>query len=276
MNKKRVTISTIILFYVITFMATAPVASYASPPQWHNSHKVKEIFVNNNLTGTFVMYDATANTLTGYNQNRAKTRFIPASTFKIPHTIIGLATKTVQSVNEVLPYGGKPQPFAAWQHDMSLRQAIAVSNVPIYKELARRIGQVKMKAALLQLAYGNCTMGSAIDTFWLQGPLTISAVEQTQFLAKLAANKLPVAIAAQQATKNIIELERGNNWILYGKTGTATMYSPPLQWWVGWVITNNNIYSFALNIDVPTQPKHPATPDRITIGKACLQALGVL
>jgi beta-lactamase class D len=39
--------------------------------------------------------------------------------------------------------------------------------------------------------YGNTEIGTAVDTFWLPGPLKISAVEQTRFLAKLAQDALP-------------------------------------------------------------------------------------
>ena len=45
----------------------------------------------------------------------------------------------VKSVNEVLPYGGKLQRIKEWERDMGLREAIKMSNVPIYQELARRI-----------------------------------------------------------------------------------------------------------------------------------------
>ncbi|KAK0358164.1 hypothetical protein LTR94_036533, partial [Friedmanniomyces endolithicus] len=34
--------------------------------------------------------------------------------------------------------------------------------------------------------------GSVIDAFWLDGPLKISALEQTRFLGRLAQGKLPV------------------------------------------------------------------------------------
>ena len=83
------------------------------------------------------------------------------------------------------------------------------------------------------LHYGNEEPGDVVDMFWLRGPLQISAVEQTLFLARLAQNELPFTEAAQAATREIILLEQGDNWALYGKTGTAMYYSPPLGWWVG-------------------------------------------
>lgn len=79
-----------------------------------------------------MLYDVAGETFTGHNRSRAETRFIPASTFKIPNLLIGLSVGVVKNVDEVLPYGGKPQPMKARKKDMGLRDAIKVSNVPIY------------------------------------------------------------------------------------------------------------------------------------------------
>src|SRR5688572_22755284 len=92
------------------------------------------------VSGTFVLFDVGADTMQVFNRPRAEERFVPASTFKIVNALIGLKTGAVRDVEEVLPYGGKPQPIAAWEKDMSLRDGMRVSNVPVFQELARRIG----------------------------------------------------------------------------------------------------------------------------------------
>ena len=78
---------------------------------------------------------------------------------KVANSLIGLSTGAVRSADEVLPYGGKPQRFKAWEHDMSLRDAIKASNVPVYQELARRIGLERMRANVSRL--GSATRKSA-------------------------------------------------------------------------------------------------------------------
>jgi beta-lactamase class D len=62
---------------------------------------------------------------------RAERRMRPASTFKIVNSLIALETGAVKDENEIIPYGGKPQPIKAWEHDMSMRDAIRISNVAI-------------------------------------------------------------------------------------------------------------------------------------------------
>jgi len=241
--------------------------------EWEESPKVAKLFNNASVNGTFVLYDITARRLIGHDRTRAEKRFIPASTFKIPNTLIGLSVGAVKSVDEVLPYGGNPQPFKAWERDMGLREAIAMSNVAIYQELARRIGLERMRENVLRLGYGNAEIGTSVDTFWLLGPLRISAVEQTQFLAKLAQEALPYPRALQEKVREIIVVEKSAHWTLYGKTGWENAPGAGVGWWVGWVQKDRRLYAFALNIDVQNASD---ASKRVELGKSSLEALGVL
>lgn len=239
---------------------------------WHDSREVAGLFENAGLQGTFVLYDPSEQLYRGYNPSRAGMRFIPASTFKIPNTLIGLSVGAVSDVDEALPYGGKPQPFDTWEKDMPLREAIKLSNVPIYQELARRIGLESMKRYLEILDYGNRAVGSTVDVFWLEGPLTISAIEQTHFLEALARGRLPLSDSVQKSARDILLMERGDTWALFGKTGWQNAPGPGVGWWVGWVQKGEHVYSFALNVDM--QPE--SADERVALGLASLKALGVL
>lgn len=73
---------------------------------FEESAKVGEIFKSAGMNGTFVLYYVTAHTYTGHNKDRAEKRFVPASTFKIPNSLIGLSVGAVKGVDEVLPYRG--------------------------------------------------------------------------------------------------------------------------------------------------------------------------
>ena len=256
-----------LLSFALAFMLCMP----AMAAEWRDSQEAADVFAKNGVIGTFVLYDVEQGVFTGYNRLRAEERFIPASTFKIPNTLIGLATGAVKSVDEVLPYGGKPQPRKEWEKDMSLREAITVSNVPVFKELARRVGLQPYKEMLDAMDYGNASPGTVVDTFWLKGPLAISAVEQARFMVALAKGTLPAPAEAQAATREITLLAKEANWELHGKTGTADAEDPNIGWWVGWVQKDGKIYAFALNIDMPA----PNAPNRVELGKECLKALGI-
>jgi beta-lactamase class D len=256
-----------------TVLVTISVASTAVAG-WEESSQVGELFKSAEASGTFVLYDVSANTYIVHNKARAERRYVPASTFKIPNSLVGLSVDAVKSVDEVLPYKGDPQPFIkAWAKDMGLREAIALSNVPIYQELARRIGLDRMRDNVSRMDYGNKEIGNAVDKFWLNGPLKISAVEQTQFLAKLTQDALPFPQAFQKSVREIVLLEQGENGRLYGKTGWQNAPDQGVGWWVGWVQKDGHVYAFALNMDIQ---KESDLSKRVELGKASLKVLGIL
>lgn len=231
------------------------------------------IFAEQGASGTFVLLDVAADKMTVVNRARAEKRIVPASTFKIANSLIALETGAVKDENEVLPYGGKPQPIKEWERDMGLRDAIRVSNVPVYQEVARRIGPERMRAMIERLDYGNRQIGTVIDRFWLDGPLEISPVEQARFLARLARRQLPLSARSQAIVRDIIRLDDVNGAILYGKTGWAGSTKPNVGWLVGWVERGATVHSYALNIDMAGLQD---APKRLTIVQAMLSRLEVM
>lgn len=230
------------------------------------------VFRKIGVSGTFVLFDVAEDRITVFNRARAECRLVPASTFKVANSLIALETGVVADEEEIIPYGGKPQPVKSWQRDMSMRDAIKISNVPVYQELARRIGIERYRHWLAELEYGNGQVGGNVETFWLRGPLAISAVEQSRFLARLAAGKLPASADNQARVRSILRLEDGDGWVLYGKSGWALTKPQGLGWWVGWVEHEGRLFTFALNIDMN---RLVDAPKRMTLGKALLAELGV-
>lgn len=238
------------------------------------NQKIEEIFSKADTNATFVLYDMQKEKLVIHNQARAQKRYTPASTFKIANSLIGLETKTVKSVDEPLPYIGPENPFiASWKEDMGLRKAITISNVPIYQELARRIGFERMKHYLKSFEYGNADTGEIIDRFWLDGPLEISTLEQVEFLKKLVEEQLPVSKEAQKDVKQILLLESADDYKLYGKTGWQNAPGNGIGWFVGWIENSHGSYVFALNMDMTGAND---APKRISLTRDCLFALGLL
>lgn len=232
------------------------------------------VFAQHGTPGTLVLYDVSADRLTVVDRARAARPYVPASTFKIPNSLIALETGAVKDEREVIPYGGKPQPFPQWERDMDMRDAIRASSVPVYQEIARRVGRKRMQANLDRLQYGNRRIGTVVDRFWLDGPLRISAMEQVRFLARLAQGQLPLAERSQRIVRDILRVEEKGGTTLYAKTGWWSGRTPPMiGWWVGWVERDGHVYAFALNIDMASADD---TPKRLTIGRSLLAQLGVL
>jgi beta-lactamase class D len=226
------------------------------------------IFKTEGLDGCFAHYSPSTDNLTLVNGPRARTAFVPASTFKIPNSLIALETGVVKDENEIIPYGGKPQPIKAWEQDMGLADALRISNVPVYQEIARRVGVENYEHWLKKLDYGNQQCGDVVDRFWLDGPLKISAIEQAEFVARFAQGKLSVSERSHAIVRRILEVERKDGRVLFAKTGWAMKKG----WWAGWVEHEGSVDAFALNIELMNIED---APKRISTGKELLGKLGV-
>ena len=241
---------------------------------WREEPAVAALFRQAGVDGTFVLLDERSDTLRGTNRARAEQRFSPASSFKIANALIGLSLGAVGSVDELIPYTGDATPLMReWLQPMGLRGAMTVSNVPLYQELARRIGLQRMREAMGRLHYGNGEIGTNVTTFWLRGPLAISAVEQTRFLSGLAHQALPFPRKAQEQVAEITRVDAGPGWSLHAKTGWQNAPGPGVGWWVGWVRKGDRITPFALNIAMAGAAD---APRRERLGRSSLQALGIL
>ena len=258
---------------LVLIAAAAVAAEERSKVHAREEPKLAALFAEQDLRGTFVVADRATQQLVGHNVERAHQRFIPASTFKIPNSLIALENRAVADVDEVVPYGGKPQPLPQWERNLSMREAIKVSAVPIYQELARRVGLEKMLQSVKELNYGNAEVGEKVDRFWLDGPLKISAVEQVRFLQRLVDGGLRAKPENVAAVREITLLEKTDRYRLHGKTGWCTSVEPHIGWFVGWVEEGGSISIFALNVDMPG-PTDSAK--RIPLAKACLGKLGIL
>jgi beta-lactamase class D len=226
------------------------------------------------VEGTFLLLDERRGELRGHNRSRAEQRFSTASTFKIANALIGLSLGAVGSVDELIPYAGDANPFMReWLEPMGLRGAMRLSNVPLYQELARRIGLARLREAIQRLHYGNEQIGRNVTSFWLRGPLAISAVEQTRFLSGLAHQRLPFPRSAQQRVAEITRVDSGPGWSLHAKTGWQNAPGAGVGWWVGWVQRGDQVTPFALNLVMVGAAD---APKREQLGRASLRMLGIL
>ncbi len=175
---------------------------------------------------------------------------LPASTFKIPNSMIALETGIVEDGNTLFRWDGKPRRLAIWNRDMIFKEAFQLSCVPCYQDIARQIGPMRMREFLDRFEYGHMVFDStSIDQFWLEGPSTISQFQQVEFLQRLFGADLPVALNTIQVTKEIMLLDDSKGYKLSGKTGWGVRDGNDNGWFVGFVETNGAVYFFATNVE---------------------------
>ena len=133
--------------------------SYLSASEKIKKDEWGEFYRLNNIEGCFVLYDMKADKYYIYNEKRANEGFLPASTFKIPNSLIALETGAVKDENEVIKWDGIDKGLEAWNHDHDMKSAIKVSCVWFYQEIARRIGEKRMQHYIDSIGYGNKNIG---------------------------------------------------------------------------------------------------------------------
>ncbi|MBS3946080.1 MAG: class D beta-lactamase [Melioribacter sp.] len=203
--------------------------------------------------GTLVIYDVNKNEYITINPERAALRFTPASTFKIPNSLIGLETGVIRDENFIINWDGIKRWNDDWNKDHTLSSAIKFSVVPYYQELARRVGRDRMQKYLNSLNYGNKVIGDNVDSFWLDNSLQISADEQVEFMKKFFEYKLPFSKRTIDIVKNIMSEEKYSKSVLKYKTGTGKKTTGEfIGWLVGYIRKENNVYLFAFNVDSET------------------------
>ena len=211
-------------------------------------------FKENNVTGTFALMNNGTGKFTVYDLARYRdSSYLPASTFKIVNSLIGLQTGKISSDSMVIKWDGIKRPFDAWNRDLNMYDAFRVSAVPYYQEVARRIGKDTMQFWLDSLSYGTKKITTAIDTFWLDNSLKITPDEELGLVKKLYFDELkPFFRSYQEMVKRAMLFENNANYRLGYKTGWGfTEKVHALGWVVGWIEENNHPYFFVLNIESP-------------------------
>ena len=202
------------------------------------------LFEDAGVDGTFVLYDVRAGSAVVVGVEQARERAVPASTFKLPNTLISLETGVVSDIDEVVSPEG--------EEEASLREALPTTDVSVHHEVAHRIGYDRMSTWVDRFDYGNRQVGQdgELGRFWVEGPLEISAVEQATFLAALARAELPVEVEHQEALQELVAMEEGSGYRLFGRTGLGAQAEPAPGWWVGWVESDQDLHTFALRLNV--------------------------
>jgi len=207
-----------------------------------------------NVTGSILIFDAQTDLYYSNYFDWCKKGQLPASTFKIPNSIIALETGVVQNENKLFKWNGEKRAFKIWEQDLSFRDAFHFSCIPCYQEIAREIGADRMKEYLKKLNFGSIKMdATTIDNFWLVGESEISPFQQIEFLKRFHQSELPIAERTEQIMKEMIVIEKNEDYKLSGKTGWSISNEDNNGWFVGYVESGNNVYYFATNIEPQEQ-----------------------
>ncbi|NUF30667.1 OXA-213 family carbapenem-hydrolyzing class D beta-lactamase [Acinetobacter oleivorans] len=238
-----------------------------------NSEEIKSLFDQAQTTGVLVIKRGQSKEIYGNDLKRASTEYVPASTFKMLNALIGLEHHKA-TTTEVFKWDGQKRLFPDWEKDMTLGDAMKASAIPVYQELARRIGLDLMSKEVKRIGFGNADIGSKVDNFWLVGPLKITPEQETQFAYELANKTLPFSKNIQEQVQSMVFIEEKNGRKIYAKSGWGWDVEPQVGWLTGWVVQpQGEIVAFSLNLEMK---KGIPSSIRKEIAYKGLEQLGVL
>jgi beta-lactamase class D len=245
-------------------LATVILAA-CTPNNVTEDKSLEKYFTENQVTGTFGLFDNQKGEFILYNAARfSDSAYLPASTFKIVNSLVGLETKIVNDSNEVFAWDSVVRDRTECNRTMSMRDAFRISCPNWYQQLARRIGKDTMQKWLDTLGYAarynRFVLGNNLDTFWLDNSAKITADEELGLVKRLYFDQLPFTKRSQRIVRDMMLWENNANYKLSYKTGWGTTEKGhALAWIVGWVEENEHPYFFVLqiehndkNADIPT------------------------
>ncbi len=219
----------------------------------------------------FVLRDATAGTvLVREGDETCERPLPPASTFKVPHALIALETQARRDGDDPEAWNGIAEARAEASRDQTLTSAIRYSVLWYFQKTAERIGLAREREWLTKLRYGNAEVGDerTLITFWLKGPLLISADQQAEFMARYARGDLPVSPRSRQIVDDATLQQPGfimrgtpvpvnDTWgsdtRFFSKTGSMDLPERGfnVRWLVGHIEKGGRQYAFASVVTAP-------------------------
>ncbi len=193
-------------------------------------------------------------------------RHAPCSTFKIPISLMGYNEGLLtDETHPELPFKeGYADYLKTWKQPHNPSLWLRNSCVWFSQALTQELGMNKFKDYVIKFDYGNKDISgdrgkdNGLTRAWLSSSLEISPEEQTVFLQKLLANKLPVSLISHEMTRNILFVEDlSDGWKLYGKTGSGSLLNHDrtqkldiqMGWFIGWAQKDSRTIVFAQYIE---------------------------
>jgi len=236
-----------ILLFIVTILAFSScketrIHDHTDWGKFYEAHGIKNACI--------MIRDNNHESVDYYNKERCMERFMPASTFKIMGSLVGLETAIAPDEQYVIPWDSVVRGRDTCNRNMSMREAFRVSCYGYFKAIADKAGRKTLQEYLDTVKYGNMELGKEFDAAWVtDGVLKISADEQVGFVKRLYFNELPFSERTQRIVRSMMLWEETPEYRLSYKTGTGEIGDKYIYWVVGFVerITTGKEHEKSMN-----------------------------
>jgi beta-lactamase class D len=191
------------------------------------------------------------------------TRFTPASTFKLPLSVMAFDAgilKDEHTPSFSYQKGDAAWGGEAWKQPTDAQRWLKYSVVWFSQRITHRIGEEQLHRYAQSFGYGNADFSgdrgknNGLERAWIASSLQISPDEQVAFLKKLVNRNLPASPQAIEMTMKATErFDIEDGWTAQGKTGMAYPRKAdgsfdrahPWGWFVGWAHKEGRTVVFA-------------------------------
>ena len=237
--------------------------------------KLEKFFNEYNVTGAFISYSEKDSSYIRYNIKRCEEQFIPAGTFDIMCSLIGLQTRLIKHKNFIIVWNGKKSLIPSWNQNHTLETALQNSVRWYFQKLSKRIGQPRIKKYIIENNYGNMDISGGDRAFWHASNLRISPEQQIDFVRRLKKNNLTFSNRYIRLVKRILIFEKKKYYIMVAKPGRGFQDGKAIGWFIGYIQKKDDTIYFATNIE-SENPDTNFGKARIEITKNILYELGYL
>lgn len=250
---KKMKIASLTIFLILCFSCKDKTTSKEIRKSVNNKILISEfqtIIDSSDVIGSILIYDLKKDIYYSNDFEWSSTGNLPASTFKIANSIIGLETGVIENDSAIFKWDRKKKWLKKWEQDLTFKKAFQFSCVPCYQEVARKIGTKRMNDYVEKLKYGNLKINSTnIDKFWLEGESRISQMQQIYFLKRFYNFELPISERTKKIMSTIMLIEQTEQYKLSGKSGLSRSNEKYNGWFVGYIELKNDTYFFATNLE---------------------------
>ncbi len=191
--------------------------------------------------GSTTIYEAEQDKWYFTDEKDASVETLPASTFKIIHSLIALEENEIIDQTEKFIWDGIPrtvgtpaQVVTKWNQDTNLKMAFQNSTVWFYEVIEKRIPRGTYQRYLADNKYGNGNLTTS-GNFWVYGDFAVSPIDQIEFLRKLEDGTVTFSKRTVDILKDIMCSVGDDGEKLCVKTGWTDDNNLNVGWYVGWL-----------------------------------------